>query len=57
VKKSLEQVALLEGKITEARADALSDVSLDRFPPEFRVALSPLPGAGGFTLSSEISVG
>ena len=27
VKLSLEQVALLEGRITEARADALPDVS------------------------------
>lgn len=70
VKESLEQVALLEGKITEARADALPDVSwnttamrsrdpgllnspnFDRFPPEFRVALSPLP-ANAFSTSAD----
>src|SRR5262245_27178666 len=70
VKESLEQVALLEGKITEARADALPDVSwnttamrsrdpgllnspnFDRFPPEFRVALSPLP-ANAFATTAD----
>ena len=61
VKQSAEQVALLEGRIVEARADALPDIAwnttamrsrdpgllnspnFDKFPPEFRVALSPLP--------------
>src|SRR5262245_22816405 len=70
VKESLEQVALLEGTITEARADALPDISwnttamrsrdpgllnspnFDRFPPEFRTALSPLP-ANAFSTSAD----
>lgn len=61
VRVSLEQVNLLEGRIKEAYADALPDVSwttrvarsrdpgllnspnFDRFPLEFRDALSPLP--------------
>ena len=61
VRLSLEQISILEGRILEARADALPDVSwttrvahsrdpgllnspnFDRFPPEFRSVLSPLP--------------
>src|SRR5437868_15440254 len=61
VKQSLEQVASYAGRITEARADALPEITwnttamrsrdpgllnspnFDAFPPEFRVALSPLP--------------
>ena len=61
VRLSLEQINILEGRIKEARADALPDVSwttrvarsrdpgllnspnFDRFPLEFRDALSPLP--------------
>lgn len=70
VKQSLEQLALLAGRITEARADALPDVSwntmamrsrdpgllnspsFDRFPPEFRTALSPVP-ANAFATSAD----
>jgi outer membrane protein TolC len=61
VRQSLEQINILEGRIKEARADALPGVSwttrvarsrdpgllnspnFDRFPLEFRDALSPLP--------------
>jgi outer membrane protein TolC len=71
VKQSEQQVALLEGRITEARADALPDVSwnstamrsrdpgllnspsFDRFPPEFRSALAPLP-ANAFATSADL---
>jgi outer membrane protein TolC len=70
VKQSLEQVALLEGRITEARADALPEITwntlamrsrdpgllnspnFDGFPPEFRVALSPIP-ANAFATTAD----
>src|SRR5262245_27508663 len=70
VKESIEQVNLLEGRITEARADALPDISwrtsamrsrdpgllnspsFDRFPPEFRVALNPVP-ANAFATTAD----
>ena len=70
VKQSEQQVALLEGKITEARADALPDISwntsamrsrdpgllnspnFDKFPVEFRSALSPLP-ANAFATTAD----
>ena len=71
VKLSLEQVAYLEGRITEAKADALPDISwntlamrsrdpgllnspnFDSFPPEFRTALSPIPG-NAFSTSADL---
>jgi HAE1 family hydrophobic/amphiphilic exporter-1 len=70
VRESEQQVALLEGKITEARADALPDISwnttamrsrdpgllnspsFDKFPPEFRTALSPVP-ANAFSTATD----
>src|SRR5688572_20700843 len=71
VQLSLEQVALLEGRIIEAKADALPEVTwnslamrsrdpgllnspnFDRFPIEFRDALSPLP-ANAFSTSADL---
>src|SRR6266566_5236997 len=70
VKQSEQQVALLEGRITEARADALPEITwnttamrsrdpgllnspnFDKFPPEFRSALNPLP-ANAFATTAD----
>src|SRR5947207_15899940 len=74
VKQSEQQVALLEGRIMEARADALPEITwnttamrsrdpgllnspnFDKFPPEFRSALNPLP-ANAFATTADFQIG